>query len=309
VKIFFALLLSCSSFLIAKGQENMDPRSFDYSKADSIALSFPKRKYKSYTELVAPLTENLKTDHEKLRVLFRWITENIQYNYGSKTDNADEVVKSKKAVCIGYSTLLKDMCNSAGIECEVVIGFSKTSYDQIGRKLKKTDHAWNAVKLYGKWYLLDVTWATCYLDSRKKKLVKDFDELYFLTPPELFIKKHLPEEKKWQLLEKPVSRSKFIKPYIYYSGFTETQLKALQPENGIINIKLSDTLQLKFFSNLAPDLVTLELGNKKYLYYPKTEKGDDYFFIKQKFEAIGTYELTVFSHQKSIAAYKLVIKE
>jgi transglutaminase/protease-like cytokinesis protein 3 len=51
------------------------------------------------------------------------------------------------------------MCTLAGIESQVVIGYSR--YYNFGSKHPFTwsDHAWNAVKLgEGKWYLLDATW-------------------------------------------------------------------------------------------------------------------------------------------------------
>jgi transglutaminase/protease-like cytokinesis protein 3 len=225
--ILFIFLIS---FQVVNGQQPAyDPTTFDYSMVDSIALNFPKKKYKTYTELVAPLTANLQTDHEKFRVLFIWITDNISYNYGNRSSDADKVVKSKKAVCIGYSTLLKEMCNSARIECEIIIGYSKTEINDINKKLKKTDHAWNAVKLYDKWYLLDVTWATSYYDDKKRKNIKSYNELYYLTPPEIFVKKHYPKEKKWQLLDKPIKKPEFSKPYIYYSGFFDNHIFDLQP--------------------------------------------------------------------------------
>lgn len=290
-------------------QQTIDPTTCDYSKADSIALNFPKKKYKYYTELVAPLTENLKTDHEKARVLFRWITDNIKYNYGNKSSDADIAVKNKKAICIGYSTLFKEMCKSAGIECEVITGYSKTTIDDINRKLKKTDHAWNAVKIYGKWYLVDVTWATSYFDERKRKIIKEYDELYYFTPPKIFVKKHFPTDKQWQLLDKPITKSEFIKPFIYYNGFFETNLKDLQPDKGIIEIKLSDTLQLKFLTDVEPQKVSIELNNKQFIYFPKTHSANNYYFIKQKFEKPGTYKLTIFASGQSIAAYKLIVKE
>lgn len=216
----FIIFISCQ---LVYGQQSMDPTTFDYSKVDSIALNFPKKKYKSYTELVALLIENLQTDHEKLRVLFRWITENISYNYGNRSSDADKVVKSKKAVCIGYSTLLKEMCKSAGIECEIIIGYSKTKISDIDKKLKKTDHAWNAFKLYNKWYLLDVTWATSYYDDKKRKSIKSYNELYYLTP--------------------------------------------------------------------------------------QIEQRDNTYFIKQKFEKAGVYELTLFLNGQAVAAYRLEVKE
>ncbi|HXC03593.1 MAG TPA: transglutaminase domain-containing protein, partial [Bacteroidia bacterium] len=170
VFIFFIL-----PFNSLPAQETPDPLTLDYQKADSIALHFPKKNYKDYTQLAGPLTEGLHTDPEKFRVLFRWITDNIQYSFGQKSDDPDKAVKNKKAVCIGYSSLLRDMCKSVGINCEVISGYSKTQVKDIGQKLRKTDHAWNAVQLSGKWYLVDVTWATGYYDFKKNKAVKKYD--------------------------------------------------------------------------------------------------------------------------------------
>lgn len=292
-------------------QQTIDLKAFDYSKADSIALNFPKSKHKSYVELVAPLVENLNTEHEKFRVLFRWITDNISYNYGNKTSDVDKVVKTQKAVCIGYSTLLKEMCNSAGIECETIVGYSKTATEDIGKKLKKSDHAWNAVKLYDKWYLVDITWATSGYDKKKRKFIKRLDERYFLTPPEIFVKNHLPEDKKWQLLEKPMKKTEFIKTHLYYDGFFDNRIKSLEPHNGFVKIKLKDTLTivLKAELEITSVFIGLEQGNKETYYEPEIVKKENSYLIKQKFEKPGFYELILFLNESSVAAYRLEIKE
>lgn len=292
-------------------QQFIDLKAFDYSKADSIALNFPKSKHKSYTELVAPLIENLNTDHEKFRVLFRWITDNISYNYSNKSGDVDKVVKTQKAVCIGYSILLKEMCNSAGIECETIVGYSKTVTEDIGKKLKKTDHAWNAVKLYDKWYLVDITWATSGYDEKKRKFIKRLDEHYFLTPPEIFVKNHFPEDKKWQLLEKPMKKNEFTKTHLYYDGYFDNRIKNLEPHNGSIKIKLKDTLTIEIEGELKIEssLIRLEQGNKETYYEPEMVKKENSHFIKQKFEKPGLYELILFLNRSPVAAYRLEIKE
>lgn len=304
--IFFLFLMSCR---IANGQQNIDPTIFDYSKADSIALNFPKEKYKSYVELVAPLTKDLHTDHEKFRVLFRWITDNISYNYGNRSNDADKAIKKRKAVCIGYSTLLKEMCNSAGIECETIIGYSKTSIHDINKRLKETDHAWNAVKLYDKWYLLDVTWATSYYDERERKIIKSYDEYYYLTPPEQFVKNHFPKEVKWQLLDKPIHKSEFSKTHVFYSGYFDNQITDLQPRKGIIKMRLQDTLEIKFKSEIEIVRATFDLHNKKFLYSPQIEQQDNTYILKQKFENAGVYEFTLFLNRRSVGSYRLIVKE
>jgi hypothetical protein len=293
----------------AMGQQDVNPVDFDYSRADSIALSFPKKKYKSYTELVSPLISDLHTDHEKLRVLFRWISDNISYNYGNRSCDADKVVKSGKAVCIGYSTLFKEMCNSAGIECEIIVGYSKTKITDINKKLRKTDHAWNAVKLYGKWYLLDVTWAAGYYDDRKRKNVKSFNELYYLTDPEIFVRKHYPKEKKWQLLEKPIRKSEFIKAPVYYSAYFENRIRDLKPEKGIIKIRVRDILEIKFKSDRMIKSAVIELGKGQFVFLPEIESAGDSYLIRQKFDKPGSYELNLFLNGSAVVSYRIEIKE
>jgi transglutaminase/protease-like cytokinesis protein 3 len=294
---------------LANSQQNVDPTTFDYSKADSIALNFPKKKYKSYVELVGPLTQNLETEHEKFRVLFRWITDNVSYSYGNRTSDADKVVKKNKAVCIGYSILLKEMCNSAGIECEVISGYSKTKTKDINRKLKDTDHAWNAVKLYGKWYLLDVTWASSYFEIDKRKHIKSYNELFYLTPPDIFIANHYPKDKNWQLIDQPISKKEFTKSPIYYTGFFENQLSDITPNKVHIKIKLKDTLEISFKSDSEIKNAIIELGNEQFVYTPRVFIKEGAYHIKQKFDKPGHFEFTLFLNDKAVALYRLEVSE
>lgn len=269
------ILFFITSFLGVKGQQNIDPRTFNYSKADSIALHFPRKKYKSYTQIVAPLIEHLNTDQEKARVLFRWITNNITYSYGNPTDNADKVIKEKRAVCAGYSALFKEMCNSAGIECEVINGYSKSEISSINKRLKKIDHAWNALNLYGKWYLVDVTWASSYYDDDKHRFIKAFDNFYWLTPPNYFVRDHFPEDEKWQLLSKPVKKSEFIKPFVYHSNYFEEKISNLLPAKGIIKIKMKDSLEIKFTTPLKIDssaYAVIDFEHTKFAYFLTLKK-------------------------------------
>lgn len=56
------------------------------------------------------------------------------------------------SVCEGYAKALKYLLNSAGIKCELLQG---TAINTSGTK---ETHAWNAVYLDEKWYLIDSTW-------------------------------------------------------------------------------------------------------------------------------------------------------
>jgi hypothetical protein len=304
--IIFIFLVS---FQLVNGQQSpVDPTTFNYSKADSIALNIPKRKYKSYTELAALLTDGLHTEHEKARVLFRWITDNISYSYSNRSSDANNVLKKKKAVCIGYSNLFKEMCECSGIECVIVEGYAKTSVEDINKKCKDTDHAWNAVKLNERWYLIDVTWASGHHDTKSRKSIKSYNELYYLTPPDNFIKKHLPVDENWQLVERPVKKADFEKQPVYYSGCFENHVFDLQPEKGLIKVSLRDSLIIQFQSDLQIRGATISLGENQHFNSPDISRNGNFYLIKHKFERKGSYELTLFLNEKSVATYNLRVR-
>ena len=58
--------------------------------------------------------------------------------------------------------------------------------------MKTSNHAYSAIKLDNKWYLLDVTWGAGKIED--KKFIKKYDEFYFCTDPELFILNHFPDK-------------------------------------------------------------------------------------------------------------------
>lgn len=166
------------------------------------------------------------TDTDKVRVFYVWIAHNIAYDYQAyKSGNIPEqspqaVLEQRKAVCQGYSELFYRLCKLNHIPCYVITGYSKGFGYKPGKKFTQTDHAWNAVKLNGKWYLIDVTWAAGYLNANNA-FVKQFNEAYFLTLPEKFIFKHLPADPMWQLLPNPIDITLFSKDSVEIKRYIE----------------------------------------------------------------------------------------
>jgi len=305
-------------------------KNFDYHKADSVALRFPKKKYKTVSAVAEILTQDISTEHEKFRAVFRWITENIEYNKGAQNiADGDKVLRKNKAVCQGFSVLLKEMCDVLNIPCEIITGYTKTEVSDINRKYKKTDHAWNCVKLYGKWYLVDVTWATSKYNVVTRKFQKEFDEYYYLTPPERFIMDHYPappskrqvteilKEGKYkgklanyfQFLDKPVKRKVFSSWPVYYPDFFHLQINSIQPNQGIFTWNLEKLLHVEFQSDKpikeasvlvnADKFVTpvelKDLGGGKYAF--------DHTFLQK-----GKANFTVYANGLCVAEYLLKIK-
>jgi hypothetical protein len=150
--------------------------------------------------IVEKITTNTANDSLKVKGIYDWVTSNITYDHrfrrrpeGDTTlyQEPNIVIERKKAVCIGYAKLIKEMCRLAHIQAEVITGYAKNN----GR-LESEEHAWNAVNINQNWYLLDATWGAD--DAQAAKI-------YYLTDPSVFARNHLPHDPMWQLLESPIS--------------------------------------------------------------------------------------------------------
>ncbi len=68
-------------------------------------------------------------------------------------------------------------------------------------------HAWNAVKIAGKWRLVDATWGAGWI--KEGKFDKSFVEYYFCPPPQSLIMTHFPRKKEEQFSDSPVAPVQF----------------------------------------------------------------------------------------------------
>ncbi|MDD5735131.1 MAG: transglutaminase domain-containing protein [Methanothrix soehngenii] len=215
------------------------------------------------TELLAAyLTENATTDRQKARAIYRWIAENIEYDVkglfkGNRVDaTAEGALKSRSSVCGGYSLLFEKLANLSGLEAVTISGYSKGyGYSPGMHFTEPANHAWNAVKIEGKWHLIDSTWGAGKVDKDGKNN-KEFDDYYFLTSPEKFIFDHLPEDPYWQLLDEPISKEEFedlvcLEPAFFDLGIRlGNQENASIISNGAANITLYSPEDVSFIAEL-----------------------------------------------------------
>jgi transglutaminase/protease-like cytokinesis protein 3 len=171
--------------------------------------------------LVKYLKKAAKNEKQAIELIYYWIANNINYdvvgfvtkNTSGVTDGRD-ILKSRKALCMGYATLFQLLCSNAGVECVLIGGYAK-GYGYAGHKADKPNHNWNAVKLNGKWKLVDPTWGSgCVLrDTTRGRdtlgYIKILNTGYLFSKPEGFIIEHFPTDPTWQLLAKPVTLNEF----------------------------------------------------------------------------------------------------
>lgn len=150
-----------------KGQENVPatkPAAHDTSAYPAYSSS---NNYSELTKSYSNVTEDdintinsilnsiIKpgmTETEKIRTVHNWIVCNTTYNNkyydrGDSFNHVSNLLNNKTGVCQGYSVTFYIFMKQMGIPCTLVMG-----------KTDNVSHAWNAVKLDGNWYYIDVTW-------------------------------------------------------------------------------------------------------------------------------------------------------
>ena len=132
------------------------------------------------------------------------------------------MLRRRRAVCQGYAQLTEALGAAMGLRVQVISGWSKGYGFRIGQEFGAPNHAWNAIRIGGRWRLMDPTWGAGYLDERLE-FVRRFQEHYFLTDPADFVFDHLPQDPAWQLLERPVTPREYgelarLTPGFFRSG-------------------------------------------------------------------------------------------
>ena len=242
--------------------------SQEYQYIDSIVNQYPK-KFKSIENFAYEVSLDFKSNIERTRAVYYWISNNITYDYKSLRKKrkkkkikfksrseyeakvnklnrkiAEKTLRNKSAVCEGYSRLLTEVLKDLNVISVVVTGYAKQLPNEIGRIRRNSNHAWNAVKIKGDWFLIDATWSTG--NSIYNSNFFNFSDTYFLMPPDAMILSHFPDDEQWQLQKKPISKTDYFNLPIYYTAYHSSGLKLKDNFSGLITTKTGSTIQLDF---------------------------------------------------------------
>ncbi len=192
----------------------------------TVLLIFSSKLYAQSAQVVSlaqQITAGKKNDSLKVRAIYEWVAKNVEYDVPLflkmkrksieefiRMQQPQQVLATKKAVCMGYSILFRDLCKAVGIKSEFISGMSK-HLDPNTKKhiIPETLHAWNAVKINKKWYLTDLTWSAGSVDEEESKFYKEFNEKFYLMNSAEFAKTHYPFDPVWQLSNQPLTQREF----------------------------------------------------------------------------------------------------
>lgn len=176
-------------------------------KGDLETNKFSKKYYseediKSIIKVMQELKENIPDEYnelERFMYIYKSIAMYVDYDksgchfsevymagHGNSTRSLKGALMQGKAVCVGYALVLKCCLEYIGIEAKELCGYCYGN--------PKFGHAWNQVKIDGKWYNTDLTWD--YIDIRYGNKLE-----YCLVSDEKFEKDHTPDREA-ELVEK-----------------------------------------------------------------------------------------------------------
>ncbi len=106
--------------------------------------------------------KNFKQQDEQTIFIITQLLKYIKYvDYKDNRTCMANAILLGTGVCIDFAITLYKCLEVLGIECKLVRGISEGKQDDKLSSvsiMKKTDHAWNQVKIGTKWYNVDVTW-------------------------------------------------------------------------------------------------------------------------------------------------------
>jgi hypothetical protein len=216
MKLGLILITALGLSLSINAQKNNE-----YFAIDKVMAQIPDSFTRTTQEIADYVKSNFSKHNDQSRAIFVWITKNIQYdienmyaiNFYQKTNEIiDQVLKTRKGICMGYAELFNDIANKVGIKTYVITGYTKQN-----NFVDYIPHAWCASMIDSVWFLFDPTWGAGYIQNNK--FVRQINNLYYKTKPEQLVKSHMPFDPLWQFLNYPITNQEF------YEGKTQINNK------------------------------------------------------------------------------------
>lgn len=259
-------------------------------------VSLPTEKETDIQSVARYIAEQESDRYRRIKALHDYVADRISYDTNAlrtrsfPAQDAETVFQTRKSVCAGYANLLFALGEAIGEEIVIVSGDARGQ----DSGLSGVGHAWNAARINDKWYLLDATWDSGYVNDYK--YTKQYRTDYLFPPPQIIIITHFPDNPDWQLLPEPISRGEFLRqPWIKPPFFAEG-MKLIEPQRSQTDVTKLATIKIE---NPRHQFLMAKYAHKGG--QPKKDCEVDRAretCITCEFPNKGTYEVSLYSSNK-----------
>ncbi|XP_052796037.1 uncharacterized protein LOC128228646 [Mya arenaria] len=238
--------------------------------AEEAAEKHKDHRAETYESLVDDLTGQFQTESLKVKTILAWISKqgigNFQFTTVPPPDTPNGYMRLIQDDLGTYPVFFALLCRAAGIKCAIVNGISKGSSYEVGMiETSGLRNSWNAVFVDGSWQLVHPLWV-CKGIARQKQTalislerdseressaheqtmaVQSFNHYFIFTNPTEFVYRNLPDEEKWQLLEKPISEDDFLEKSYKRPPFFQNNLTLLSEDKCVLESNSGDPVRIK----------------------------------------------------------------
>ena len=174
-------------------------RDRDWADLDRRAVASTDYDTRSLDALAAHIRRAARSESARLRAAYVWAAVHVSYDHAALTgprpsQSPETVLATGRGVCEGIARLTVDLATRMGIEAVAVGGWATAP---TGEASVAPDglHMWVAARVDGRWTLSDPTWAPG----------GSGPSMWFDVPPDEFVRTHLPQDPRWQLLAAPIT--------------------------------------------------------------------------------------------------------
>lgn len=266
--------------------------------------SMPADAERSIESVAKYIADRESTPAGRLKAAHDWVADRIAYDgpgyaaHKYPPYDPPTVFASRTAVCAGYAQLLAALGQALGLEVVYVTGDARVK----GGRETGEGHAWNAARVDGRYYLMDVTWDSGSLDGARFE--KHYRTDYYLTPPEVFSVNHFPRDARWQLRAAPLSRGDFFRQPMMTPAFYAEHRELISPTRSQVTVKGP----LEILLRTPPSLYTLASSRPQGGEAEKDcriERGD-VTKVTCDLPGPGAYDVSLFSNTERYGSYHFI---
>ncbi|XDG02202.1 hypothetical protein ABKA04_001817 [Annulohypoxylon sp. FPYF3050] len=198
-----------------------------------------------------------KSEVQRLRAIFTWVAEKVNWEEDFDGDiDTRRVISTKRACSEEYAVLVHEMCTAIGIPSEVIRGYLKTPGEvPESGMMPRSNHWWNAVLIDNEWRMIDCCLASPSnprrgLYSGASNSTAEF--WYFLTRPTELCWTHIPEHHGQQHICPPVAHETLLHLPGACPPYFKQSIAMVDYNTSLTRIEDLEMVHIKF--NVPPDI-------------------------------------------------------